>query len=466
MPDIPVGAQIFDLTFHPKHPTVYTALLTGEIKAFTYDEQGNYESKFSTRTSKKSCRGLTMSEDGDKLYVVGKGKTFHTIDTATGQISDTRKMAHDVAINRVKRLMPNMISTGDDDGVVKLWDPRQPESIRTHNHHFDFISDFLWLEDKKHLGLHQVRLVHAKRLIRMLNLDSGDGTLSVLDVRSKRADPFAQSEDQEDELLSVVAIKGSQKLVVGTQIGILSIFNRKSGYGDCVDRIPGHPHSVDALCNLPSSYPSAHSTVLTGSSDGLLRAVQLLPTKLLGVVADHGEFPIERIAVDMGGEGRWVGSVGHEEVLKMTDLKEVFEDDDGDAEGERDDEENDEEVGEEVGLGLGLEKALGVSGDLDDDSGVEEEEKVDDGKGKKVVDEDDDIDSDSDSEDDIGVAVDDAKDEDAEGEVDEKDEDSSDEELDKSKKRKKKKDIDPFQIVKRKKGRNEIDAEPSFFNDL
>ncbi len=37
---------------------------------------------------------------------------------------------------------------------------------------------------------------------------SADGTLSVIDVRSKQPKPVAQSEDQEDELLSVVAIKG------------------------------------------------------------------------------------------------------------------------------------------------------------------------------------------------------------------------------------------------------------------
>lgn len=29
------------------------------------------------------------------------------------------------------------------------------------------------------------------------------------------------------------------KIVVGTQLGILSVFNRSSGWGDCVDRIPG-----------------------------------------------------------------------------------------------------------------------------------------------------------------------------------------------------------------------------------
>ena len=37
---------------------------------------------------------------------------------------------------------------------------------------------------------------------------SGDGTLSVMDIRSRKPDLVAQSEDQDDELLSIVAIKG------------------------------------------------------------------------------------------------------------------------------------------------------------------------------------------------------------------------------------------------------------------
>ena len=36
---------------------------------------------------------------------------------------------------------------------------------------------------------------------------SGHETLSVIDVRAKKSEPLAQSEDQEDELLSIVAIK-------------------------------------------------------------------------------------------------------------------------------------------------------------------------------------------------------------------------------------------------------------------
>lgn len=52
-------------------------------------------------------------------------------------------------------------------------------------------------------------LVTAPSCVLILHFPrSGDGTLSVIDVRSKKTEPVAQSEDQEDELLSLVTIKG------------------------------------------------------------------------------------------------------------------------------------------------------------------------------------------------------------------------------------------------------------------
>jgi len=135
--------------------------------------------------------------------------------------------------------------------------------------------------------------------------------------------------------------------------------------------------------------------------------VQLLPTKLLGIVTDHGDFPVERVVIDRAGEGRWVGSVGHEDILKLTDLRDIFEDEEGDdAEGEDVDDEDqrpDVTVPEPV-----------------------EEEKAED--------------SDSD-----------------EPEV---------EEEPKSKKRKKKQTTDPLAKKREKKGKNQIVADPSFFSGL
>lgn len=76
MPEIPVGAQIFDVVFHPTFSTVYTGLLTGHVKAFNYDEQGSHELAFSVRPQKSSCRGLSLDGDGSHLYAVGKGKAL------------------------------------------------------------------------------------------------------------------------------------------------------------------------------------------------------------------------------------------------------------------------------------------------------------------------------------------------------------------------------------------------------
>ena len=137
-------------------------------------------------------------------------------------------------------------------------------------------------------------------------------------------------------------------MVVGTQLGVLSIFDRKRGWGDSVDRFPGHPQAIDSLCSLTASSSSPllkHSAdvIATGSSDGLLRLVQIHPNKLLGVVADHGDFPVERIKMDR--HGKWMGSVSHDSVLKMTDLEGALEESDSDEdedEGDRDDSESEE----------------------------------------------------------------------------------------------------------------------------
>jgi len=76
MPEISVGAQIFDVVFHPHRPIVYTGLLTGHIKSYSYNDQGAATPIFSVRPSKRSCRGLSLNAEGSKLYAVGKAKTL------------------------------------------------------------------------------------------------------------------------------------------------------------------------------------------------------------------------------------------------------------------------------------------------------------------------------------------------------------------------------------------------------
>lgn len=61
----------------------------------------------------------------------------------------------------------------------------------------------------------------------------------------------------------------------------------------------------------------------------------------MGVVATHEEFPVERIRLDRNN--KWLGSVSHDECLKLTDVEDLFEDSDEDDDMEEDEQDSDEE---------------------------------------------------------------------------------------------------------------------------
>ena len=74
---------------------------------------------------------------------------------------------------------------------------------------------------------------------------------------------------------AVTLVKKRRKVVCGSQEGVLSIFDYND-IQDISDRFPGHPSSVDAVLAVDEDI------VLTGSSDGLIRIISVLPNKMLG----------------------------------------------------------------------------------------------------------------------------------------------------------------------------------------
>jgi WD40 repeat protein len=151
---IPVGSQIFDLAFHPSSNVVYTGLLNGKVKAFTYDDQGAHSEAFSLRISKRSCRGLALSPNGSSLYAVGMNRTLQCVPPsyilvrcinvwlvpltrvrepcrrhARACTSECYRLAgasmnpvypRSAPINRVVHPTPHLLATGDDDGTIKV----------------------------------------------------------------------------------------------------------------------------------------------------------------------------------------------------------------------------------------------------------------------------------------------------------------------------------------------------------
>lgn len=415
-----------------------------------------------------SCRSVLFSRSpnddanaqsgGEQLFTACNGGSIRCLDTELACTIDVNakpdapilwsiENAHNLGINKLYQLPysspcgPALVS-GDDIGTVRLWDTRicgnnQSQSkyrmvangnggnnqIKSNNpfdnlmklptgciQHYkvnhDYITDFETNTDGT-----------------TLFASSGDGTLSVFDIRyvnrkgtrrsvqvadinphtTQQQQPtqgkkstwetsgYTQSDNQEDELLSLCLLKKSQKLLCGTQQGILSLFSYNI-WGDISDRFPGHPQSIDALLKIDED------TVLTGSSDGLVRAVQLLPNDLLGILGGHDGFPVEGLGWSAGR--KLVGSVSHDEYIRLWDAKFLNEEDDDDEDDSDDEEDGKMQADEEVQSSKkqsmkGVTSTKGGEGSEDDWEDMDDEDDIDE-------DMDSDDDSDSDDSDDGG----------------------------------------------------------------
>jgi len=311
---------VFSMDFSPVQDVIACGLVDGTITCHFYSVQGNKQ-VFGTKPHKKAIRGLQLSPDGTGLFSTSSDKSVNMIDLNTGQITWHQPRAHDNAINCML-LADKNVFTGDDNGIVQVWDWRQKTSTKTFAENEDFISDMVLNNNE-------------------LLCPSGDGTLSVFDLRKGVLE--AMSDNMEDELLSIAIVKHGQKVVCGSQGGVVNIF--KYGYwGDVNDRFPGHPESIDAIVKI------TENIIITGSTDGLIRVVSILPNKLIGVIGEHEDFPIERLKISR--DSKILASSSHDNKVKFWDVSFFF----GDKGEDSDSDESDNEKTDVVGLQSKMQK--------------------------------------------------------------------------------------------------------------
>eukprot|EP00775_Hariotina_reticulata_P013747 gene13747-13866_t len=398
-----------DCCFSSSAPLLATALVNGQVLLHRY-QQGTAEptnaaaaasqqqehspedqqdecstSYYSTtevlsRRSKKgaSCRAIVFVSADDAHLACGfETGTLLQLDAATGRVIARLPRAHAAGISRLLAVsqQPSLFAAGDDGGGLNVWDVRSGQSVYSYRKHTDFITG----------------LVEQDRQQVLLAV-SGDGTLSAHDLRSRKALAHSES-DADDELLSVAVVKQGKKIVCGSQSGVLAIWSW--GYwNDCSDRFPGHPESVDAIVKFDED------TIITGSSDGTLRVINILPNKLLGVVGGHADdMPVERLALTK--DKRLLVSMSHDSTVKLWDMSILQEDPDADDDPEQPgakEEEGGEPIGAAVAAAAGSKRtdmpAGASSKPADDDA---DEDDITGQQGETAAGVSDSSDSDSDS---------------------------------------------------------------------
>ncbi|CAG9460369.1 unnamed protein product [Pedinophyceae sp. YPF-701] len=335
-----LSEQPMDCQFHPRANQLAACDLAGRVTVFSYKGcEANECLRFSPH--KKSIRSLQYVSGGAQLATGCADGSICVSDVETGKAlrKDLAESAGSDDAEGVMRLLSldgeNLVAAGDEGGAVALYDVRQQGRAWRLEVHDDFVTDLV-------LNEREAQVVSS----------SGDGTLGV--ISSRKGKLKARSEtDADDEMLSLALARGGSKVLVGCQSGVISIFSW--GYwNDCSDRFPGHPSSVDAIAAYDDS------TIVTGSSDGLIRVLTVLPNRMVGVVGEHMDCPIERLAIS--ADKCVLASASHDETVRLWDI-EGLDDDDGDAED-----------GLEGGAAAEGGVGVGAGGGADDDDGEDSDD--------------------------------------------------------------------------------------------
>ncbi|CAK8530429.1 unnamed protein product [Lathyrus sativus] len=298
--EINLGKLAFDIDFHPSDNLVATGLIDGDLHLYRYSPDNTNSDPvrvLEIHAHTESCRAARFINGGRALLTGSPDFSILATDVETGSTIARLDNAHEAAINRLINLTESTVASGDDDGCIKVWDTRERSCCNSFEVHEDYISDITFASD-------------AMKLL----ATSGDGTLSVCSLRRNKVQ--AQSEFSEDELLSVVLMKNGRKVVCGSQTGILLLYSWGC-FKDCSDRfVDLSSNSIDTMLKLDED------RIITGSENGMINLVGILPNRIIQPIAEHSEYPVERLA--FSHDRKFLGSIGHDQMLKLWDLDNII----------------------------------------------------------------------------------------------------------------------------------------------
>ncbi|CAG9584019.1 conserved hypothetical protein [Leishmania major strain Friedlin] len=175
---------------------------------------------------------------------------------------------HKYGISALNVCDENLIATGDDDGLIAVWDMRERRPVYVYHEHGDYVSQLCYFTD-------------AQELVS----SSGDTCLGVYDMRAGKVRDF--SVRRKDELNCFAFINSSgvsnatfiPSIVCGTPHGGLPLWKYGS-WARPYDVMDRHPAECEAIISFHGENTSFnHNLILTGACDGLVRVLQMYPVR-------------------------------------------------------------------------------------------------------------------------------------------------------------------------------------------
>jgi len=304
--DIFLDDHVLDLCFSPCANVLALAQVTGEVRVYSYKDEVTTEQLHLTYHT-DSCRAVAFSPDGNIIYTGSKDRSLAAV--TDGKLAGRILEAHPAPVFTILHMEGgHIVASGDDDGMIRIWDLRMAHQGRKHA---------ICMEFNEHEGTVLDLALNTSE--NMLLSGGGDGMLGVYDLRKKEL--YAMSDNFEEDLTTVTLQKDEKKVLTSTSEGTINIFSWDY-FGDCNDRIVGHPGSIDCMIKYDED------TVITGCEDGLIRAVSVLPNKIIAVLGDpldaHDDvFHVQKIS--LSHDKRLLVSCSLDDIVRIIDVANLAE---------------------------------------------------------------------------------------------------------------------------------------------
>jgi len=197
-PSYNAGEHIFDVAFHPSNNLLACTLITGETKILSYGLEKT-EELLTLEHHKKSARTCAFSPSGNFLATGSEDKSLAIIDT-NGKLALKIKRAHDHPIYSMKFLSDDLVVTGDDEGIIKVWNLKEGQCIWEVAEQEGTITDMTFDADKN-----------------FLLATSTEGNLGVYDMRkgnNSKKKLYALSDSMDEDLLAISLVRNGKKSFV------------------------------------------------------------------------------------------------------------------------------------------------------------------------------------------------------------------------------------------------------------
>ncbi|ORC90407.1 WD domain containing protein [Trypanosoma theileri] len=318
-PSLLTTAPVLDIAMHPSLPLLAAGLVTGELEVHEYrgietkrrpiTQQYFKTSHNDLQTNPYNLRmhpkggisSMEFTEDGNYLVTASSDRTLTVLDCVAEQIAlhvgvntsskkstlsskpeknkedkvtkkGTKKKKdknpHKFGISALNVCDENVVATGDDDGMIVLWDMRQRAPAFRYHEHGDYVSQMIYFSD-----------------IQELVSSSGDTCLGVFDLRAGKIRDYSEKRKDELNCFAFVNNTGNNtssfipSIVCGTPNGGIPVWKFGSWRRpyDLLEKHPAECESIISFNNPESTFN--HNVILTGACDGLVRVIQMYPVR-------------------------------------------------------------------------------------------------------------------------------------------------------------------------------------------